>query len=347
VPPYSASSISNKVEDPNVVSVSGDSTKDCKPCRRKRGILAEEEESGRNWFFGGSSSVTTSTTSAPCCTVTTPSTVTTKCTCGVKKAGTRIVGGTPTTVNEYPWMAGIKVGGSSTYNCGGSLIASQWVITAAHCVVFNNVLQSASGYTVTLGDYIQSNAAASPLRKVFSVSQIIYNSKYTSSSYDNDIAFLKLSTPADLTVYTPVCLPAAGTDFTGSNANIYGWGTTSSGGKVSDTLLEAQIPIVSQSTCQAAYNTYSTSQGIASATITSNMICAGSSGKDTCQGDSGGPLTVPNSLNRHVLAGATSWGYGCAIPNTYGVYTAISQFRSWIDGNLAANGGAVFCDNSV
>ncbi len=35
----------------------------------------------------------------------------------------------------------------------------------------------------------------------------------------------------------------------------------------SDVLLEADIPIVSQSTCQAAYNTYTASQGFASATV--------------------------------------------------------------------------------
>jgi secreted trypsin-like serine protease len=225
----------------------------------------------------------------------------------------------------------------------------QWVVTAAHCVVFDNVLQAASDYTVTLGDYVQSNAAASPLRKEFRVTQIIFNSKYTSVSaaFENDIALMKLSTPADLTVYTPVCLPTQGESFTGKTSFIYGWGTTSSGGSTSDTLLEADIPVVAQSVCQTALNTYAGSQGFTGATITSNMICAGASGKDTCQGDSGGPLTIPNSLNRHVLAGITSWGYGCAIPNTFGVYTAVSQYRTWIDGNIASNGGAVLCDNSV
>ena len=52
------------------------------------------------------------------------------CQCGLAKRTTRIVGGVETEVNEYPWQAQLSVGGGL---CGGSLISSEWVLTAAHC----------------------------------------------------------------------------------------------------------------------------------------------------------------------------------------------------------------------
>ena len=56
------------------------------------------------------------------------------CYCGLAKRRTRIVGGVDTEVNEYPWQAGLVTRGQHDYVwCGGSLISSRWVITAAHC----------------------------------------------------------------------------------------------------------------------------------------------------------------------------------------------------------------------
>ena len=54
-------------------------------------------------------------------------------------------------------------------------------------------------------------------------------------------------------------------------------------------------------------------------------------GKDTCQGDSGGPLFAKSSLNKYVLAGITSFGILCALPNYPGVYTRVSYYLDWID----------------
>ena len=55
------------------------------------------------------------------------------CSCGVVQRGTRIVGGQETEVSEYPWQAGLVNKGSTSVWCGGSLLNSKWVLTAAHC----------------------------------------------------------------------------------------------------------------------------------------------------------------------------------------------------------------------
>ena len=55
------------------------------------------------------------------------------CSCGVAQRTSRIVGGVETEVSEYPWQAGLVDKGSSTVWCGGSLLNSKWVLTAAHC----------------------------------------------------------------------------------------------------------------------------------------------------------------------------------------------------------------------
>ena len=55
------------------------------------------------------------------------------CSCGVVQRGTRIVGGQETEVSEYPWQAGLVNKGSTSVWCGGSLVNSKWVLTAAHC----------------------------------------------------------------------------------------------------------------------------------------------------------------------------------------------------------------------
>jgi len=260
------------------------------------------------------------------------------CKCGIKKTS-RIVGGAETEINEYPWMASIADSQESQF-CGGTLIASQWVLTAAHCMFKDQAgtqPQTAGELLVVLGehDLLTEGEASKIPKKAVKVSKIINHKDYNSpSSTNNDITLLQLAEEVDMNVYTPACLPSTADNFEGKNAWVYGWGTTDYGGASSNKLLEVEVPVVSNTVCAAAMPEF---------TITDSMLCAGGvAGKDGCQGDSGGPLTVDVD-GKHVLIGDVSFGNKCGLAGKYGVYGDVAFFKTWIDTNVGENGGATYC----
>lgn len=233
----------------------------------------------------------------------------------------QIVGGQPADVGEWPWQAMVRAGG---YLCGGSLLADNWVVTAAHCVYDDQgVLFTPDSITVTLGDH--SRVQNDGYEQIMGVAEVIAHPAYDEWSNDNDIALLKLATAATLnarvTPIEPLTNNEAELAAEGVTAFVTGWGTSGEGGSASAVLLEVDVPVVSNTVCNSSYGT-----------ITDNMICAGyaEGGKDSCQGDSGGPLVVPDNAGGWRLAGVVSFGYGCARADFYGVYTRVSQYVDWL-----------------
>ena len=87
-----------------------------------------------------------------------------------------------------------------------------------------------------------------------------------------------------------------------------------------------RVPAISNSDCNSAYG----------GGITDSMICAGYpgvGGKDACQGDSGGPF-VCNDGGKAVVAGTTSFGFGCALADYPGVYSRTTTALDWIKANM-------------
>uniref|UniRef100_A0A668UW27 Peptidase S1 domain-containing protein n=1 Tax=Oreochromis aureus TaxID=47969 RepID=A0A668UW27_OREAU len=242
--------------------------------------------------------------------------------CGQPKLNTRIVGGQVAPVGSWPWQVSLQTSGF--HFCGGSLINSQWVLTAAHC--FQTTV---NGLTVNLGR--QSLEGSNPNAVSRTVTKIINHPNYNSVTNNNDICLLQLSSPVNFTSYiSPVCLAASDSTFySGVNSWVTGWGTIGISLPSPQNLMEVEVPVVGNRKCNCNY-------GVGE--ITDNMICAGLSagGKDSCQGDSGGPM-VSKQNGRWIQAGVVSFGNGCARPNFPGVYARVSQYQTWINSQISSN----------
>lgn len=275
------------------------------------------------------------------------------------EAEPRIVGGGFADISDYPWQGALTIDPDKSsgdafdrFFCGGSLLTSRIVITAAHCVEdgdpdcdgavppvpCNALTDPAPGngtrkndpddLSVVLGRTTLTDGGEGVEHELIDV---VMNPGFDPYDFDGDIALLVLAEPSS---QAPIKI--AGEDEgdlwgPGVATEVSGWGAISEGGPISDTLKAAVTPIISDAACGSP-SVYGYEFNAAT------MVCAGylDGGTDTCNGDSGGPLESPLEGGGHRLVGITSWGYGCAGEDAPGVYTRIAEAaqRTWVENEV-------------
>ncbi|EFX79747.1 hypothetical protein DAPPUDRAFT_304284 [Daphnia pulex] len=217
--------------------------------------------------------------------------------------------------------------------CGGTLIDSMNVVTAAHCVS-RLTSRNIANLRVALGMHtLKPKMDPQVLKKV---RRVISHRDFNAETLHNDIALLTLESPVNFTnTISPVCLPPIhlADQYAYRDAVTIGWGRTVENGTQPNVLQQVTIRTITNNECSSTF------RGVILSGITDQMLCAGYPGRGICSGDSGGPLFVqPAPGEKWIQVGIVSWGVGCAEPDFPGVYTRISSFIGWINEHAAVEG---------
>ncbi|KAI8425101.1 hypothetical protein MSG28_006960 [Choristoneura fumiferana] len=291
-------------------------------------FLHSQETSSQSSRFGGVPSQSQGASLLPDTTV-----------CGVQNDD-RIVGGTFTEIDEHPWMALLRYDKSRDWGfyCGGVLISSKYVLTAAHCVKGKDLPRDWRLSQVRLGEWNTSSSidcsdgdcAATP--QDVPIEEIIAHEGY--DPYDdnqhNDLALLRLARAVQYSAWVkPICLPSTNALKTAMwedyDLEVAGWGKTEYRSE-SNVKLKVRVPVVTTSECQLVYSR-------SNRRVINRQLCAGgAAGHDSCRGDSGGPLMgrLPR-VNNWIIVGVVSYGpTPCGTAGWPGVYTRVGAYVDWI-----------------
>lgn len=235
----------------------------------------------------------------------------------------QIVNGQPAADGAYPWMSAFLENGGQV--CGSSVIAANWILTAAHCVVDDRGQPSAPAgaisFSIDTTDWTQPG-------QTLTAAEVIAHPSYDPVTTNNDIALVRVNEAAQVTPVTLATAGDAALEAPPTTARVIGYGTIATGAAASQTLLQVDVDVADFAACNAQYG-----GGLFQAT----MLCAGNPtadpnnpGNDSCQGDSGGPLFVETG-GTAVQIGVVSFGNECGVGEP-GVYTRVSNYLDWIQG---------------
>ncbi|XP_022821679.1 trypsin CFT-1-like isoform X2 [Spodoptera litura] len=214
----------------------------------------------------------------------------------------RIIGGSVTTIDQYPSIAGLLLThnwSTHWHQCGSIILNNRSVLTAAYCTERTSI----SRWHICVGSsWAHSGGVLHNINK-----EIIHPQYNIGARWNNDIAILRSATTFSFNSYVRAASIAGANYNTGDSEQLH----------------HVQVVVINQNTCKNQY----VNIGIS---ITDNMLCSGWSkgGRDQCARDSGGPV-----YHNGVVVGVTSFGMGCGDPNYAGVNIRVSRFTATITAN--------------
>ncbi|GAB0097137.1 Peptidase S1, PA clan [Sergentomyia squamirostris] len=259
--------------------------------------------------------------------------------CGIQALSDRIVGGELTAIDEFPWMALLSYrteDGEEIWGCGGSLIGTRTILTAAHCLLPTLNFIRLGEHNVSSAVDCQAFAnpidqdCADPPMDFFDFI-VVHYPRWTPEKKQNDLGLIKLMNVPPVTDFIhPICLPCF--DSLGLNATVAGWGASDGVDTraSSDAKLKATLNIIDHDKCQLFYRQ-------SNLKIETQICAGGRKGVNACRGDSGGPLMIVKNDIWFVI-GIVSFGpqicayeHGITAPS---VYTRVLEYIGWIRSNM-------------
>jgi len=244
---------------------------------------------------------------------------------------------------HWPWQAAIfhrLDNDVPKYQCGGTVINSNWILTAGICVSKYERPMETAQISVSLGRFnldVKETSAQD-----FEVAEIVLHPNYTSVNYNNDIAVIRLSTHATFNNYVrPVCLWPSNklelSEVIGKAGTVIGWGKTEKG-ELSNVLRQANMPVVSYGNCLKI------EAGFFGHFLSGGNFCAGLlNGTSVCRGDAGGSMTFEEN-GIYYIRGIVSFGRGIVNKtifeivcdsSLFAIFTDVAQYLPWIDDTIS------------
>lgn len=255
----------------------------------------------------------------------------------------RIIGGTTAKEGFFPYF--VRIDDNAQNICGGSFIAPDIVLTAAHC--FTDGLSVVVGGTTAI--VIPNGPGVSR-----SIAEARPHPDFNEQTFQHDLMLLKLSEPVE--GVEPVKIQLDGQIDVGDALTVVGLGNTVEDKESPAYLQQVTVNVVDFKPCAAIYSNLSFTDGIENFMSSEVQFCAAASGRDSCKGDSGkdygsgqvlhtliklrftsnlylsqgGPILNDNGTQ----VGVVSFGFHCALKDYPGVYAKLLGAREWLLENI-------------
>lgn len=244
-----------------------------------------------------------------------------------------ILGGENSVPGEWPWHAAIFLlkdeKSTPTYRCGGTLISSSFVLTAAHCTFISAIPLPPNLLSMKLG--VTNLNIGGAEQKGYGVKLVVRHSKYNPWNHHYDVALLKTFNKVKFSDFIqPVCLPSKNHPF--ERGTVVGWGIGETN-QMETILQKADLNFVDFSTCLKSDTVLFS---VLLAADHSNYCAGNRNATNACYGDSGGGMFT-NKDGTWYITGITSAGVRSTTsinkrcdPRQYVVFANVTDLSDWI-----------------